>query len=191
MSSQPKTFFTPEEYLQLERKAEFKSEYFQGEIFAMAGASPNHGQIVTNLARELSLRLKSKRCNVYPSDVRLRVSPMGLYTYPDLMVVGGGPKFADNQKDTVLNPQVVIEVLSPSTRNYDRAEKFEQYRTLASLQEYLTIAQDRPHLECWVRQADNTWLLTELSDLNQTVQLASLGCELPLTEIYHMVEWAV
>src|SRR6266540_344233 len=103
MSSLPKTFLTPEEYLEIERKAEFKSEYFQGEMFAMAGASPNHGQIVTNLARELSLRLKSKPCNVYTNDVRLRVSATGLYTYPDAMVVCGGPKFADDQKDTLTN----------------------------------------------------------------------------------------
>src|SRR5215470_16405199 len=124
MSSQPTTFLSPDEYLELERKAERKSEYFQGEMFAMAGASPTHSVIVNNLVAALLHQLWAKPCLVYSSDVRLRVSPSGLYTYPDVMVVCGEVQFADDQKDTVLNPNVIVEVLSDSTRDYDRGRKF-------------------------------------------------------------------
>src|SRR5689334_5896952 len=119
MSSQPKTFLTPEEYLEIERKAERKSEYYQGEMFAMAGGTPRHGVIIINLGRELSVQLKTKPCLTYSSDVRLRVTPSGLYTYPDVMVVCGRPQYADDHKDTLTNPVVIVEVLSDSTRDYD------------------------------------------------------------------------
>src|SRR5690242_1739398 len=119
MSTQPKTFLTPEQYLEIERKAETKSEYYNGEMFAMPGGTPRHGLICINLGREVSRQLKTKDCLTYPSDVRLRVLPSGLYTYPDLMVVCGEPQYADDRKDTLLNPVVIIEVLSDSTRDYD------------------------------------------------------------------------
>ena len=189
MSSQPTTFLTPAEYLELERRAEYKSEYFQGEMFAMAGASPRHGLIALNLGGELRQQLKQRPCRVYSSDVRLRVTPTGLYTYPDVMVVCGEPQFADDQKETVLNPAVIIEVLSPSTRDYDRGQKFQHYRTLPSLIEYLTVAQDAPHIEHYTRQPDNRWLLAEFGDQGQSVQLTSIHCVLPLAEIYHKIEW--
>src|SRR6185436_11448086 len=120
MSSQPTTLLSPEEYLEIERKAERKSEYYQGEMFAMAGASPRHAWIVSNLIIELGRQLKTKPCRVSASDLRLRVSPTGLYTYPDVIVVCGEPQFADNQNDTLLNPTLIVEVLSDSTRDYDR-----------------------------------------------------------------------
>ena len=189
MSSQPKTFFTPEEYLQLERKAEFKSEYFQGEIFAMSGASRRRILIVTNLLRELSQLLKSKPCEVYGTDMRLSVLHSGLYTYPDV-TVACEPKFLDGHFDTLLNPLVIVEVLSDSTRNYDRRGKFDLYRSLDSLREYITIDQNRPHIESYVRQPENTWLLTDFRELQQTVHLPSLDCDLPLAEIYLNVDWA-
>jgi len=190
MSSQPTTLLSPDEYLELERKAEFKSEYLQGEMFAMAGASPRHGVVVTNLVAELRQQLKARPCIVYSNDIRLRVSTNGLYTYPDVMVVCGGVQFADDRKDTVLNPVLIVEVLSDSTRDYDRGRKFQHYRALPSLLEYLTVEQDAPHVERWTRQPEDHWLLTEFNDLSQSVQLTSVGCVLALTEVYDKVVWA-
>lgn len=188
MSSQPKTFLTPEEYLEIERKAEFKSEYYNGEMFAMAAGNPRHGSIVVNLCRELSFQLKSKPCFVY-SDVRLRVLPSGLYTYPDVMVVCGEPQFDDDRKDTVLNPIVVLEVLSESTRDYDLGRKFQFYRGIRSVREYITIAQDKAHIEQWTRQDEHRSLLSEYEDLNQSIHLASIDCVLKLSEVYDKVDW--
>ena len=189
MSSQPKTFLSEAEYLELERQAERKSEYFQGEMFLMAGASRRHGLIVANLVAELRQQLKQKACEVYPGDLRVRVTPTGLYTYPDVVVVCPEMQFADDREDTVLNPTVIIEVLSDSTRDYDRGRKFQHYRTLPSLLEYLTVAQDSTHVEQWTRQADNRWLLSEFAGIGQTIELASIGCVLPLAEIYDKVEF--
>jgi Uma2 family endonuclease len=189
VSSQTKTLLTPEEYLEIERKAERKSEYYGGQMFAMAGASRRHSIIVTNIAGSLWQQLKGKPCEVHTNDLRVRVTPTGLYTYPDVVVVCGAPKFADDQKDTLLNPTVIIEVLSDSTRDYDRGWKFEQYRALPSLTEYLTVDQAGPHVERYRRQPDG-WLLTEYRELHQTVELASIACELKLAEIYEKVDWA-
>jgi len=144
---------SPAQYLELERQAERKSEYFRGEMFALPGATRKHCLIATNV------------------------------------IVACAPQFADDQQDTLLNPVALIEVLSKSTRDYDRGEKFEHYRTLQSLTEYLTVAQDRPHIEHWVRQ-DNGWRLVEYADLTQTIQLASIGTALPLAEIYDKVDFA-
>ena len=128
MASHPKTFFTPEEYLRLEHEADCKSEYFNGRIFAMAGAGPEHVLIVGNVVTQLNLQLRERPCTVYSTDLRVRVSPTGLYTYPDVVVVCEEPSFADEEKDTLLNPTLIVEVLSPTTQDYDRGEKFERYR---------------------------------------------------------------
>jgi Uma2 family endonuclease len=188
MSARSTTFLSPAEYLEQERHAEHKSEYFQGEVFAMAGASRRHGLIVTNLTIELGQQLKGKPCEVYSSDLRLRVTPAGLYTYPDVMVACGDIQFADDQKDTLLNPVLLIEVLSESTRDYDRGRKFQYYRTLPSLREYLTVAQDEPHIEHWTRQPEDRWLLAEFSQLSQTIPLASVPCVQRMAEVYDKVE---
>src|SRR5262245_12190039 len=132
MPTQLKTFLTPEKYLEIERRAEFKSEYYNGDMFGMSGASPRHAWIVPNIVAELRQQLKGRPCRVASNDLRLRVLPSGLYTYPDVMVVCGEPRFADDQKDTLLNPVVIVEVLSESTRDYDRGQKFQFYRGLAS-----------------------------------------------------------
>ncbi len=190
MSWRPTTLLSPAEYLELERKAETKSEYFEGEMFAMAGASRRHGLIVVNVAAELRRQLKGRPCEAYVSDMRLRVSPSGLYTYPDVVAVCGEAEFADDQKDTLLNPNLIVEVLSDSTRDYDRGEKFQHYRSLPSLREYLTIAQDALHVEHWTRQPEDRWLLTEFGDLGKSVQLDSVGCVLSLAEVYDKVVWA-
>lgn len=188
MSSQPKTSITPEKYLAIERKAEYKSEYFNGEMFAMAGASERHALIVTNVVAELRGQLRHRPCTVYSTDLRVRVSPTGLYTYPDVIVVCGQAQFADDQKDTLLNPTLIVEVLSESTKDYDRGGKFEHYRTLASLSEYVLIAQDKYHVEHFVRQPDNRWLLSETNRLEDTIHLPSIDCALALTEVYDKVE---
>jgi Uma2 family endonuclease len=183
MSSKPSTFLTPEEYLEIERRAERKSEYYKGEMFAMAGASREHILIVTNLVRELSQRLEARPCEVYSNDMRLSVSPTGLYTYPDVVVACGEPRFADDQHDTLLNPVLVAEVLSRSTQDYDRGRKLEHYRTLPSLVDYLTVAQDRHHVEQWSRR-DDGWHLTEYIDPSQEIRLTSIDAVLPLSAIY-------
>jgi Uma2 family endonuclease len=190
MSSQPTTFLTPEQYLDLDRSADHKSEYFAGEMFAMAGATPTHVMIVTNIAAELRQRLKDVPCRVYASDLRLRVSSSGLYTYPDVAVVCGDSQFADERNDTLLNPVLIIEVLSESTRDYDRGRKFEHYRALPSLLEYLTVSQDTPHVEHWERQPTGQWLLTEYGQPGQSIPLDAIGCALPLAEVYHKVDWS-
>ena len=139
MSSQIQKHYTPEEYLALERQAQYKSEYYAGEIFAMAGASRWHNLIVTNVLRELSLQLKGRPCTTYPSAMRVKISPTGLYTYPDVTVVCGAARFEDTQQDTLLNPTLIVEVLSESTEAYDRGGKFAHYRKLNSLLEYVLI----------------------------------------------------
>jgi Uma2 family endonuclease len=188
MSTQVKILYTPEEYLALERKAKDKSEYFNGEIFAMTGASRRHNLIAGNVLAALHQQLRERPCEVYSSDMRVRVSETGLYTYPDVVVVCGEPLFADEQKDTLINPTLLVEVLSKSTASYDRGEKFEHYRKLASLAEYLVIAQHKYHVEHYVRQPDNQWLLAETDDLQQTIHLPAIACNLALTDVYAKVE---
>ena len=188
MSFELKPQFTSEDYLTLERKAERKSEYFNGEIFAMAGASPQHVLIVTNVVAELRGQLKTSPCTVYSTDLRLKISATGLYTYPDVIVVCGEPQFDDDYKDTLLNPTLIVEVLSESTNNYDRGAKFEQYRMIESFVEYVLIAQHKHHVEHFVRQAGNRWLLSETNRLEDTIELTSIACNLMLTEVYDKVE---
>jgi Uma2 family endonuclease len=188
MSLQPKSPYTPEEYLALERKAEYRSEYFAGEIFVMSGASERHNLIVGNVFATLHTQLRNRPCRVYASDMRVKVNPTGLYTYPDIVALCGEPQFDDEQKDILLNPAVIIEVLSPSTEAYDRGEKFAHYRQLSSVAEYVLISQEKPHVEHFVRQPDNQWLLSETSDLHDAVQLPSINCALALDEVYEKVE---
>jgi len=184
MSSVPKLRFTPEEYLALERRAEYRSEYFNGEIFAMAGASREHNLIAGNAFASLHAQLKGRRCEAYPGDMRVQVSQTGLYTYPDVVVVCGEPQFADAEVDTLLNPTLIVEVLSTTTEAYDRGSKFEQYCTLESLAEYVLIAQDRYRVERFVRQPDGQWLFSAANRLDQVISLASIDCRLPLAEVY-------
>jgi Uma2 family endonuclease len=188
MSLQPKSLHTPEEYLVPERKAGYKSEYFAGEIFAMSGASEQHNLIVANVVATLHTQFRNRPCKVYASDMRVKVSPTGLYTYPDVVALCSEPRFDDDQKDTLLNPTVIIEVLSPSTEAYDRGDKFGHYRKLACLTEYVLISQEKIHIERYVRQPDNQWLLSETSGLHDTVQLPSINCTLVLDEVYEKVE---
>ena len=189
MASQPEPRFTPEEYLAMEREAEFKSEYLDGEIIAMVGASEPHNLIVTNIVRELSLQLKKRSCKVYSSDMRVDVREHGLYAYPDVIVLCGEAKFRDKRMDNFLNPTLIIEVLSKSTESYDRGRKFIKYRRIESLKKYLLVAQDRSHIEHYTRQPDNQWLLSEAKGMRGILQLSSINCKLKLAEVYDKVSF--
>ena len=190
MSLQPQPHLSPEEYLALERRSEYKSEYFAGEIFAMAGASERHVSIVANLMYMLVGQLKDRPCKAYANDLRLKVSPTGLYTYPDILVVCGAPCFADERKDTLLNPMVLMEVLSESTEAYDRGKKFDHYRALTSVSDYLLVSQDQHKIEHFVRQPDNRWLFSAYTTLDDVVDIPSIACALPLRDVYDKVEFA-
>jgi len=182
------TRYTPQEYLARERKAEFKSEFCNGFITAMAGTSREHCLIALNLGREISSQLKNRPCEAYISDMRVLVSPTGLYTYPDVVAVCGKPLFEDAEVDTLLNPTVIVEVLSPTTESYDRGKKFGHYRLLESLREYVVVAQDHVMVERYTRQGEE-WVLTALNNLDATLRLDSIGCEVSLREIYAKVEF--
>jgi Uma2 family endonuclease len=178
--------YTPEEYLALEREAPFKSEYVDGVIVAMAGASRAHNVISANLIRRLGNQLDNRPCEAYTSDMRVLVSRTGLYTCPDVVVICGEALFLDDKGDTLLNPTVIFEVLSPTTETYDRGRKFGHYRQLDSLREYVLIAQDRVAVERYVRRGDE-WVLTDLLSMEDTLSLPSIDCHIPLREIYARV----
>lgn len=180
-------FFTPEEYLARERESLDKSEYRDGRIYTMPGASRAHNLIVVSTLVELYVQLRNRTCEVYPSDMRVKVSAAGLYTYPDIIVVCDEPRFDDTHFDTLLNPTVLIEVLSPSTAAYDRGEKFAAYQKLDSLCEYVLISQDSVRVEHYLRQ-EQAWDLTEFRSLADVFQLGSIGCALSLQAIYAKVE---
>jgi len=189
MSTLAKTYLTPEQYLEIERKAEFKSEYYQGEMFAMAGARYAHIKIVANAMRDLGQQLRHGNCEPLSNDLRVRVTPTGLYTYPDVVIVCGKPQFLDDTLDTLLNPTVIIEVLSESTEVYDRTRKFEQYRTLESLSAYLMISSLRVSVERYLRQADGSWNFIAKTSLEDAIDLPSVGCRLLLAELYEKVDF--
>ncbi len=179
---------TPSQYLAIERKSDIKHQFFRGEMFAMAGASREHNLISLNLASILRNQLLDRPCEAYVADMRVLVEATGLYTYPDVVVACGEPRFEDREVDTLLNPTLIVEVLSPSTESYDRGRKFAQYRTLPSLREYVMVAQDSLMVEVFSRQGDQ-WLLSAHTDPESLVPLESLGCEVRLKEIYSKVEF--
>ncbi|MEI8213411.1 MAG: Uma2 family endonuclease [Planctomycetota bacterium] len=187
MATVPKHFITPEEYLHRELKAEVRSEYFRGEMCAMAGASANHNLIVGNCAQTLGQQLKKKPCRVYTSDLKLRIEATGLYTYPDLSVVCGEPQVETNGGDVLLNPVLLVEVLSDTTEAYDRGKKFEHYRTIPSLKHYVLIAQDRYSIDCFTRSADGSWVLTSCQGLDGKILLDAIDGELVGAEVYDKV----
>jgi Uma2 family endonuclease len=190
MQEFPRPYVTSREYLELERQSETKHEYWNGEISAMAGASPNHTLIAANVIISLGTQLKGKPCRVHTGDLRVRVSATGLYTYPDIVIVCGLPRYEDRQRDTLLNPIVIVEVLSKSTESYDCGVKFGHYRTVDSLTDYLLVAQDSAYVEHRVRQAGDKWLLGIYQGLASEVPVPSIGCTLPLAEVYEKVEWS-
>lgn len=188
MMPQPQARISAEEYLAADRAAAEKSEFLNGEVFAMAGVSRPHNLIALNVAAEIRSQLKNRSCEVYPSDMRVRISETGLYAYPDVTVVCGKAEFADDQQDMLLNPVVIVEVLSETTEAYDRGEKFAHYRLLPSLKEYVLIAQDRVAVERYVRHGEGEWLLSDARSLNDEIELASIACRLKVAEVYDKVD---
>ena len=184
-----RTLLTPEEYLAKERKALTKSEYRDGQVHALPGASRKHNLIAVHITGELYIQLRTRSCEVYTNDMRVKVSSAGLYTYPDVVVVCDEPRFEDTHFDTLLNPTVLIEVLSPLTAAYDRGEKFASYQKLDSLCEYVLISQDSICVEHYLREGQE-WNLTEFRSLSDVFRLVSIGCELSLQAIYAKVQFS-
>jgi Uma2 family endonuclease len=180
---------TPQEYLIRERQASIKSEFYQGEIFAMGGGSANHSLIAANFAGEARNALKDKPCTVFNSDLRVQVQATGLYTYPDATIVCGEQIFDDDHRDTLLNPTVIVEVLSDSTEKYDRGKKSNHYRQIKSLKELILIAQDRPQVERFTRQPNGDWLFNEQKELSAEFELKSLGISVAMSELYRGVKF--
>lgn len=187
MAQNPETLLTEEEYLAIERRAEFRSEFFGGEMFAMSGASRKHNRIVTNLVSALDNQLRERPCNVYSNDMRVKIPATGLYTYPDVVVTCGEEEFADEEFDILLNPEVIIEVLSDSTEAYDRGKKFEHYQSIESLSTYVLAAQSASRVEKYVRQESGAWLYTEAHEGDAVVRLEEILCELKLEDVYAKV----
>jgi Uma2 family endonuclease len=186
MSASNQIRYTPEEYLKLERAAEFKNEYRDGQIYAMTGSGLPHNRIVGNFACELGNQLKDRPCELYLAQMRVFVKRTCSFLYPDAVVVCGQPRFLDNQFDSLINPNVIIEVLSPSTEAWDRGGKFEHYRRLESLSDYVLVSQNKILVEHFSRQGDQ-WLLTVWNRLDDSLHLASIACEVKLREIYEKV----
>jgi Uma2 family endonuclease len=178
--------YTAEEYLTLERGASYKSEFHDGQIYAMTGASRKHNLITVNIAGELRSQLKKRPCEAYSNDMRVKAAEAHSYHYPDIAVACGTLQFEDSHVDTLLNPTLLVEVLSPSTEAYDRGGKFAHYRKIVTLREYLLVSQDQPSIERYVRQGD-VWILSEAVGLEASVPRESIDCVLSLREVYDKV----
>jgi Uma2 family endonuclease len=196
MSMPSRSFVTPEEYLEAERKSVERHEYVNGRVYprhrgaeALAGATREHNRITGNIFAELRAQLRGRPCEAYVTDMRVKVAPTGMYTYPDVVVVCDPPQLEDRNQDTLLNPVVIVEVLSPSTEAYDRGDKFAHYRRLPSLAEYVLVAQDRPHVERFVKRGE-AWVLQDVEGLESAVAFDAIGCALPLRDIYERVEFS-
>lgn len=182
-------FISQEEYLERERAAFEKHEYYQGEIFAMSGASLEHNIIFSNLFIDIGSKLKGKNCRPFGSDLRIHIPKNTLYTYPDINIICGEPNLTDNKFDTATNPSVIIELLSPSTRNYDKGEKFSLYRDIDSLKEYILVDTERIHVIKHIRNADNSWQLTEFKQLENIFSIDTISLTLSLKDIYEGISF--
>jgi Uma2 family endonuclease len=187
MSTAEKRFISPDEYLKIERAAEIRHEYYNGEMFAMSGATRAHNLIAGNICRRFQEQFDDRDCEVYMADMRVKVDRKGLYTYPDVVTACDSPKFEDDEFDTLVNPRVIVEVLSKSTEDYDRGTKFEMYRNIASLQDYVLVSQDKTHVEHYQRQPDGRWILEDFNALEGTLLLESIECQLRVADIYTKV----
>jgi Uma2 family endonuclease len=185
MSSLPSYYLSPEEYLATERQAEYKSEYVDGVIYALVGSSKRHNLITGNVIAELNTRLRKSPCEVYPSDMKVRVPDSRKFFYPDVSVVCNESRFADDERDVLLNPVLIVEILSESTAAFDRGKKFQSYQQIESLQEYLPVSQDECVVEHFLRQENDHWLYTKMSGLEGTLELPTVGCRLALRDIYN------
>jgi Uma2 family endonuclease len=190
MSTLPKPFISEERYLELDRAAEYKSEYYDGEMYAMAGAGMAHNQIVLNTGATLHTQLRGKNCQALMSDMRTRIGSAARYAYPDVSVICGKPEVLDRRKDILTNPTVIIEVLSPSTADFDRSFKFVAYTAIPSLRQYVLIATDRISVEVFTRQPDGLWAPpAKATALDETIALESIECRLALADVYDRVEF--
>lgn len=189
MQAEKKAFITTDEYLRLERSAKTKSEYFNGEMFAMAGVTRNHQVICDNILVSIKSQLKSKPCIAFGSDLRIKTNKSGLYTYPDISALCGEEKFDDAQKDTLINPQLIIEVLSETTEAYDRGKKFALYRQIESLKEYVLVSQSNKKIEKFEKNETGFWTLSETNSDTDLLYLSAIGCELSVEEVYARIEF--
>lgn len=182
--------YTPDEYLAFERASDAKHEYLDGQIYAMAGASPTHNQICFNAIVAVGSQIMDSSCIGYTSDQKIRTDPMDLFSYPDLTIVCGDPIFHDEQKDVILNPTVIIEVLSPRTETYDRSTKLDRYQNIRTLTDYILISQNRPCVEHYARQkGKRQWLFTIETSLEAEIKITSIKCKLKLADIYNRVKF--
>jgi len=188
MTAQPKPSISEEAYLVSERASLIKHEYYHGHIYAMTGGKEPHNLIAGNTLAALHGQLRRTPCRVYPSDMRVKVLLTGLNTYPDIVVICGQPQFTDAIHDTITNPTIIIEILSPSTERYDRGMKFQNYRTIDTLQDYILIAQDQYHIEHYIRQENGQWLLQEVTELDGEIHIQSIECKLRLDDVYEKVD---
>jgi Uma2 family endonuclease len=185
---QPKyNYVSPEQYLEMERASEEKHEYYKGEVFAMSGASWNHNVIAKNINTLVLPFLTKSPCNMFGSDLRIHIPENSLYTYPDFSIICGEAKTTDEEKDNVTNPSVIIEILSKSTRDYDRGAKFSLYRSIKALKEYILIDSTSIFVELYIRQPDNNWLLKEYKQLTDSFYISTIGLSLFLKDIYEDV----
>jgi Uma2 family endonuclease len=184
MSTLPKSPLTPEQYLELERKAEFKSEFYRGEMIAMSGGSRKHSRLSVRLNSLFERHLENRTCENYNSDMRVLVEESGLYTYPDVSVTCGQPRFAGSESNTLLNPTLLVQILSPSTEEYDRGTKTKLYRTIPSLRECLLVSQDAAEVELYRREPDEIWTITVAKGLDVSIELRSIDYVLRLGDLY-------
>jgi Uma2 family endonuclease len=188
MATPARSFITPQEYLERERKATYKSEYLNGQVFAMSGTSPQHSIINVNLIAAFHRQIAGKGCQVYTSDMKVRVESTNLYTYPDVSVVCGKPRFDADEMGILLNPVLIAEILSPSTERYDRVGKFAMYSSTTSLREYVLVSQSAVKVERYFRRPGGKWLLTEVSHLKDSIKLASVPAVLKVRDLYRQVD---
>lgn len=186
MASLPDYHLSPEEYLSVERRAEFKSEYLDGVAYAMAGGSERHNLITGNIVTELNIKLRATDCKVYPSDMKVRLPNSKKFFYPDVSVVCGETQFADEERDVILNPVLVVEVLSDSTEAFDRGKKFASYQQIESLREYLLVSQGEFLVEHYLRQ-EAGWFYTRAAGPSDSLSLPALDCRLALSDLYNKV----
>lgn len=182
-------YYSTEEYLALEEEADYKSEYIDGQIFPMAGGSTNHNQIAGNFYAELNFAFKKLDYRVFMSDVRLWIPQRRIYTYPDVMVIAGEPDYYNNRTDTITNPQVIIEVLSKSTKGYDRSGKFRLYRTIPTLEEYLLLDQTKIYVEHFSKTDAKRWSFREYDESDQAIALSSVDFQISLADAYNKVKF--
>lgn len=186
------TLYTPEDYLNFEREAETRHEFIDGEIYQMAGESLSHSRVCVNLSGEVRNKLKGKSCEALSPNMKVRTSTASLFSYPDLTIVCGEPLFHDRKKDVLINPQVIFEVLSPSTENYDRTTKFQKYRMgNETLTDYILVSQDKSFVEHFKKQADNNWLYQSYNEIDDVLKIETVECELSLREIYDRVNFEI